>query len=138
MERLDDALAAYAQAVKRWPDSALSLNAYGYTLADRTDRFAQAEKLIRKALKLDPENAAIIDSHGWVLFKLGHLDEALLELQRAYDAFEDHEVAAHLVEVLVALDRETEARELLAAALGKRPDSRFLDDVQTRLFSDSP
>ncbi len=138
MGRLDDALAAYAKTVKRWPSSALSLNAYGYTLADRTDRHAQAEKLIKKALKLDPDNAAIIDSHGWVLFKLGRSEEALLELQRAYDAYADHEVAAHLVEVLVALDREAEARALLDDALETRPDSPYLDDVQTRFFPDSP
>lgn len=138
MDRLEDALDAYAKAVKRWPASALSLNAYGYTLADRTDRYAQAEKLIRKALKLDPDNAAIIDSHGWVLFKLGRHDEALLELQRAYAAYADHEVAAHLVEVLVALDRGAEARALLDDALETRPDSPYLDDVQTRFFPDSP
>ncbi|NNF40351.1 MAG: tetratricopeptide repeat protein [Woeseiaceae bacterium] len=138
MDRLDEALDAYARAVKRWPGSALSLNAYGYTLADRTDRYAQAEKLIRKALKLDPDNAAIIDSHGWVLFKLGRRDEALLELQRAYEAYADHEVAAHLVEVLVSLDREAEARALLDDALQTQPDSPYLDDVQTRLFPDSP
>ena len=138
MGRVDDALDAYSVAVKRWPKSALSLNAYGYTLADRTDRFAEAEKLIQKAIKLDPDNPAIIDSLGWVLYKLGRLDEALTELQRAYDGFDDHEVAAHLVEVLVAMDRRAEAQELLDAALVKSPESPLLDDVRTRFFPDSP
>ncbi|MBT8088662.1 MAG: tetratricopeptide repeat protein [Gammaproteobacteria bacterium] len=138
MEKLDDALDAYSVAVKRWPKSALSLNAYGYTLADRTDRFAEAEKLIQKAIRLDPDNPAIIDSLGWVFYKLGRLDEALTELQRAYDGFDDHEVAAHLVEVLVAMDRRAEARELLDAALEKRPDSSLLDDARSRFFPDSP
>ncbi len=138
MGRVDDALAAYSVAVKRWPKSALSLNAYGYTLADRTDRFAEAEKLIQKAIKLDPDSPAIIDSLGWVLFKLGRLDEALVELQRAYDGLDDHEIAAHLVEVLVALDRRADAQELLDAALAKSPDSPLLDDVRTRFFPDSP
>ena len=138
MGRVDDALAAYAVAVKRWPKSALSLNAYGYTLADRTDRFAEAEKLIQKAIKLDPDSPAIIDSLGWVLYKLGRLDEALVELQRAYDGFDDHEIAAHLVEVLVALDRRADAQELLDAALVKSPDSPLLDNVRTRFFPDSP
>ncbi len=138
MGRVDDALAAYSVAVKRWPKSALSLNAYGYTLADRTDRFAEAEKLIQKAIKLDPDSPAIIDSLGWVLYKLGRLDEALVELQRAYDGLDDHEIAAHLVEVLVALDRRADAQELLDAALAKSPDSPLLDDVRTRFFPDSP
>ena len=136
--RLDDAIAAYSTAVKRWPKSALSMNALGYTLADRTERFAEAEVLIAKALQLDPDNPAIIDSHGWVLFKLGRYEEALVELQRAYDAFDDHEVAAHLIEVLVVLNRPDEALELLAAATEKRPDSPLLDDVRARLFPEEP
>jgi len=138
MGRVDDAVDAYAIAAKRWPKSALSLNAYGYTLADRTERFAEAERLIRKALKLDPDNPAIIDSMGWVLFKLGRLNEALVELQRAYDGFDDHEVAAHLVEVLVALDRADDALQLLEAAEERRPDSKLLEDVRTRFFSETP
>ena len=136
MDRLDDALDAYAAAAKKWPKSALSLNAYGYTLADRSDRYREAEKLIRKAIRLDPENPAIIDSLGWVLFKLGRFEEALVELERAYDAYDDHEVAAHIVEVLVALDRRDEALSFLEAAEEKRPDSELLEDVRTRLLTD--
>jgi tetratricopeptide (TPR) repeat protein len=142
MDRLDDAVTAYADAVERWPDSAMALNAYGYTLADRTDRFREAEKLIRRALKLDPESAAIIDSLGWVLFKLGRLDEALVELERAYDgmSIEDgaDEVAAHIIETLVALDRQDTAQERLVEAEELWPESEFLEDVRERLFSDSP
>ena len=136
MGRLDDALMSYEAAAKKWPKSALSLNAYGYTLADRTDRYREAEKLIRKALKYDPESAAIIDSMGWVLFKLGRNEEALVELQRAYDKYDDHEVAAHIVEVLEALGRQDEALAFLEQAEEKTPDSKLLKDVRTRLFSD--
>ena len=114
------------------------MNALGYTLADRTQRYAEAEELIDKALQLDPDSPAIIDSHGWVLFKLGRHEEALERLQIAYEAFDDHEVAAHLVEVLVALERREEALELLAAATEKRPDSPLLDDVRKRLFPETP
>ena len=138
MDRLDDALDAYAQAARRWPKNALSLNAYGYTLADRTDRYREAEKLIRKAIKLDPDSPAIIDSLGWVLFKQGQLDAALVELQRAYTAFDDHEVAAHVVEVLAALGRQDEALALLAEAEEKQPDSKLLADVRARLFPATP
>ena len=138
MDRLDDALDAYSAAARKWPDSALSLNALGYTLADRTERYAEAEVLIRKALKLDPDSPAIIDSMGWVLHKLGRHGEALKELQRAYAGLDDPEVAAHLVEVLVALEREEEALELLESATAKTPDSPLLDDVRNRLFPDTP
>ena len=62
-----------ATAVSQWPDSPLSLNALGYTLADRTDRISEAEKLIRRALRYDPQSPAIIDSLGWVLYKQGKI-----------------------------------------------------------------
>jgi tetratricopeptide (TPR) repeat protein len=138
MGRIDEALEGYADAARRWPKSALSLNAYGYTLADRTDRFREAEKLIRKALRYAPDNPAIIDSLGWVLFKLGRYDEALVELERAYKGMPDHEVAAHIVETLVAMGRKDEALEQLEAAEEKTPKSPLLEAVRTRLFSDVP
>ena len=138
MGRLDDAIAGYAAAARRWPKSALALNAYGYTLADRTDRYREAEKLIRKALRYDATNPAIIDSLGWVLFKLGQYPEALAELERAYAGMQDHEVAAHIVETLVALGRREEALERLAAAEALTPDSALLKNVRERFFSDEP
>jgi tetratricopeptide (TPR) repeat protein len=141
MDRLDEAIVAYADVVERWPDSAMALNAYGYTLADRTERFREAEKLISRALKIEPESAAIIDSMGWVLFKLGRLDDALLELERAFDKMSGQdgadEVAAHIVETLVALNRQDMALERLVAAEEQWPGSQFLEDVRKRLFSDS-
>ena len=118
------------------------LNAYGYTLADRTDRFREAEKLIRKALGYEPDSAAIIDSMGWVLFKIGRFDEALAELERAYEKMSGQEgadeVAAHIVETLVALERRDTAMERLVAAEEQWPESEFLADVRERLFSETP
>lgn len=137
MGRLDEALEAFDAAAKRWPKSAMALNAYGYTLADRTDRYREAEKLIRKALRYDPDSPAIIDSLGWVLFKLGDYDEALTELERAYEGMPDPEVAAHIVETLVALERQDEALERLRAAEEKTPDSKLLKNVRERLFADA-
>ena len=138
MGRLDDSIEAYRAAAKRWPDSSMTLNALGYTLADRTEEYREAEKLIRKALKYDPQSAAIIDSLGWVLHKRGKHEEALQHLESAYVEFPDHEVAAHLVEVLAALDRNDEALDLLAAAESDNPDSELLKDVRERLFPESP
>ena len=137
MDRLDDAIEQYRAAAKRWPDSAMSLNALGYTLADRTDKYREAEKLIRKALEYDPDSPAIIDSLGWVLFKQGEYEPALAELQRAYEKLDDHEVAAHIVEVLVALDRRDEALEVLVDAESRHTDSELLQDVRDRYFPDA-
>jgi tetratricopeptide (TPR) repeat protein len=136
MGRLDDAIAQYRAAAERWPESAMSLNALGYTLADRTDDYREAEKLIRKALEYDPESPAIIDSLGWVLFKQGDYEAALVELQRAYERLDDHEVAAHIVETLVALDRRDEALQVLVDAESRHTDSDLLQDVRDRLFPD--
>ncbi len=135
MDRIDDSIEQYRVTIKRWPDSALSLNALGYTLADRTDQYKEAEKLIRKALKLEPDSAAIIDSLGWVLHKTGQHEAALAELQKAYEKLDDPEVASHLVEVLAALDRNDEALELLLAAEEKAPASPLLKDVRERFFA---
>jgi tetratricopeptide (TPR) repeat protein len=136
MDRLEYAVAQYRAAAERCPDSAMSLNALGYTLADRTDEYKEAEKLIRKALEYDPDSPAIIDSLGWVLFKRGEYEAALVELERAYEKLDDHEVAAHIVEVLVALERPDEALEVLEDAETRHTDSELLQDVRNRLFPD--
>ncbi len=136
--RLDEAIDAYRAALKRWPDSALTLNALGYTLADRTEEYEEAERLIRKAIEISPDNPAIIDSLGWVLYKLGQHEAALEQLNIAYEKFSDHEVAAHIVEVLAEMQRVDEAREVLLAADEKFPESDLLEDVRARYFSETP
>ncbi len=137
MDRLDESVDQYRKAVKRWPESPLSLNALGYTLTDRTEQYKEAEKLIRKALKYDPDSPAIIDSLGWVLHKLGQHEAALEELQKAYAKLDDPEVASHIVEVLFALNRNDEARKFLADAEAKSPENLLLQDVRERLFADA-
>jgi len=136
--RLDEAVAGYRAAIKRWPDSSMALNALGYTLADRTDQYEEAEKLIRKALAMNPKSPAIIDSLGWVLYKLGQHEEALAELQRAYESMDDAEVASHLVEVLAELERHDEALELLESAEKLDPNSELLKNVRSRYFPEAP
>ncbi len=137
MDRIDESVDQYRKVVKRWPESALALNALGYTLADRTEQYKEAEKLIRKALKYDPDSPAIIDSLGWVLHKRGQHEAALEELQKAYEKLDDPEVASHIVEVLFALNRNDEARQFLADAEEKSPENPLLQDVRERLFADA-
>ncbi|MDJ0918440.1 MAG: tetratricopeptide repeat protein [Woeseiaceae bacterium] len=137
MDRLDDSISQYRAAVKKFPESATSLNALGYTLADRTDKYVEADKLIRKALEYRPDDPAIIDSMGWVLFRLGENEEALVWLEKAYAGFPDPEVAAHIVEVLHALDRHEEALERLVKAEERDPENSLLEDVRERLYPDA-
>lgn len=134
MGQLDDAIDLYREAVKRWPDNAMALNALGYTLADRTDEYDEAERLIREALELAPDSGAIIDSLGWVLYRQGEFDQALVELQRAYDKLKDPEVAAHIVEVLWKLERVDDAKKVLEDADRLFPDNEILESIRARVF----
>jgi Flp pilus assembly protein TadD len=138
MDKVDEAIREYRRAVKRWPDSAMSLNALGYTLADRTTKYREAARLIEKALDLEPESAAIIDSWGWVLYRQGEHEQALAELKRAYESLKDPEVAAHIVEVLWKLERLDEAKKVLEDAEVLFPENELLENIRERVFPDSP
>ncbi|MEL7537322.1 MAG: tetratricopeptide repeat protein [Pseudomonadota bacterium] len=128
------AIKQYRATLRDHPDSALSLNALGYTLADRTERYDEAYGLIVRALELEPNNAAIIDSMGWVEFKLGRYEAALEHLERAWDLIKDPEVAAHLGETLWQLGERERAREVLKEAYDRNPDSIPLRRTLERLL----
>jgi Flp pilus assembly protein TadD len=91
------------------PENAAALNALGYTLADQTERYEEAEALIRQAYILQPNEASIIDSMGWVAFRLGRLKEAEEYLRRAWKLDQNPEIAAHLGEVLWVSGKKEEA-----------------------------
>ena len=91
----------------REPDNADALNALGYTLADRTERYDEAYELIKRAYALKPNDHYIMDSMGWILFRLGRYEEAVAHLRNAMSIREDAEIAAHLGEVLWVLARQT-------------------------------
>jgi len=115
------------------PENATALNQLGYTLADRTDRHAEALALLERAIAANPEDPAIIDSLGWAQFKLGRYEEALANLERAFAVFPDPEVAAHLGEVLWMMDRRSEANRVWNNSLRENPESRILLDTIERL-----
>lgn len=112
------------------PESVAALNALGYTLADRTDRYQEALELINRARAAEPDNAAITDSYGWVLYRLGRHEEALVALRQAFALQKDAEIAAHLGEVLWTLGRRDEARKYLDEAERIDPDNRALKRVR--------
>jgi predicted Zn-dependent protease len=82
---------------------------------------------------LKPENPAIMDSMGWVLFRLGKSQEALLFLAKAYEKYPDGEVAAHLGEVLLSVDQKEQAYALWKVALQRQPDHKILLATLARL-----
>ena len=119
--------------IKRDPDNAMALNALGYTLSDRTTRYAEAKALIEQAHQLNPEDPAVLDSLGWVNYRLGNLDEAERLLRQALERFPDQEVAAHLGEVLWAQGKQREARQIWGKFLKEQPDSPILRSTIKRL-----
>ena len=117
------------------PDDAEALNALGYSLLDHDDRYVDAEKYLQHALKLQPNEAVIMDSFGWLQFKQGKLMQALDYLERAYAKQQESEIAAHLAEVLWALGRKEEARKIFNTAIKKAPEDEYLLDFQKRILS---
>lgn len=114
------------------PKNGQALNALGYTLADRTDRYQEALGYIEQALALLPDDAAVLDSMGWVQYRLGNNAKALEYLRRAYQANPDAEIAAHLSEVLWVSGQHEEAKRIWREAQTKNPASVHLRKLKER------
>ncbi|MCW8828826.1 MAG: tetratricopeptide repeat protein, partial [Gammaproteobacteria bacterium] len=115
------------------PNNVQALNALGYTLADRTERYAEAMRYIEQAYALQPEDAAILDSMGWGLYRLGRHQEALEYLRRAAEQLpRDAEVAAHLGEVLWVTGQQQKARQIWERALEVAPEHKVLNETVKR------
>jgi len=121
LDRMDILESSLRKVIRIKPDHAHAYNALGYSLADRSERLAEAREFIEAALKLAPDDAFIIDSMGWVLYRQGQTDEALKYLRRAYAGRPDPEIAAHLGEVLWAVGQRVEAETVWSEALTKAP-----------------
>lgn len=130
-DRLDLFEQDMLQVLKQEPDNASALNALGYVLADRTPRYQEALKYIARALELRPNDYYILDSYGWVLYRLGRHEEAITYLRRALEASPDSEIAAHLGEVLWISGDQQAARDVWKRALDATPmDKTLLDTIR--------
>jgi tetratricopeptide (TPR) repeat protein len=131
MDRLDILEEDLNAIIAQDPDNAMALNALGYTLTDRTDRYAEAYDFIKRAMDLKPNDFYILDSMGWVLYRMGRLDEAIVYLNRALKERRDPEIAAHLGEVLWVKGDKAAAREIWDTALKETPkDTKLLDVIK--------
>jgi tetratricopeptide (TPR) repeat protein len=129
LEQDGDANAAENDLVailRRAPDDVDALNALGYTLTLHTTRYREAQSYIQRALTLQPDDPAIMDSMGWVEHRLGQDAQALGYLQKAYAAQPDPEIAAHLVEVMLAMGDRDGAHALWLKASAMDPDDPAL------------
>jgi tetratricopeptide (TPR) repeat protein len=121
-----------ANILKRAPDDADALNALGYTLTLHTTRYGEARGYIQHALSLQPNDPAIMDSMGWVDHRLGDETQALDYLHKAYAVQPDPEIAAHLIEVMLAVGDQDAARVLWLKATTADPDNASLKALAAR------
>ena len=137
LDRFDVLESSLTKLIKLKPDHAHAYNALGYSFAERNIRLPEAKALIEKALTIAPQDFFIIDSLGWVLYRMGDLNGAALQLRRAWDGRPDGEIGAHLGEVLWALGNRDEARRIWQEALKASPENDTLQKTLKR-FSFSP
>ena len=133
IERVDILEASLRKLIAIRPEHAHAYNALGYSLADRNQRLPEARELIEKALQLAPDDSFIVDSMGWVLYRMGNLKDSLGYLRRAYAGRPDAEIAAHLGEVLWALGERAEAERVWGEATRETPDNETLVNTIKRL-----
>ena len=112
VDRVDVAESDLLKILSMEPKNSDALNALGYTLADKTERYQEAKEYIQKAAELVPDDPAIMDSLGWVNYRLGKLQEALKWLSMAFEKLVDAEIAAHYGEVLWQNNQKDKAREV--------------------------
>ena len=131
--RFDEMEGLLRKVIELKPDYHHAYNALGYSLAERNQRLPEAKQLIERALKLAPGEPFIVDSLGWVEFRLGNLPEAAKLLRQAHTGRPDAEIAAHLGEVLWASGAQDEARSILHDAAQRDPRNEALRETLDRL-----
>ena len=124
--KLDVMEAELRKTMKLKPDFAAAYNALGYSFADRNIKLQEAKNLIETALQLQPGDHYMLDSLGWVHYRLGNLDKAAEHLRKAYEVQADPEIAAHLGEVLWKQGKQEEAKKIWASALKEHPENATL------------
>jgi len=133
LDQFDVMEANLKRLIQLKPDHAHAYNALGYSYAERNVRLPEAKQLIEKALEFAPTDFFIIDSLGWVLYRMGDLKGAARELRRAWEGRSDGEIGAHLGEVLWALGERDEARRIWREAQQTSPENETLQKTLKRL-----
>jgi tetratricopeptide (TPR) repeat protein len=129
----DAALKDFRKVLAQNPDNVEAMNALGYTLADTGRDLPEATRLLRKALAAKPDVAAIMDSWGWLQYRLGNLDQAESYLKRAWTLQQDPDIGVHLGEVLWKLGKHQDAREVFGKVRKLDPHNPALRHAEGRL-----
>ena len=122
IDRIEVLESSLKKLIQVKPDNAHAYNALGYTLADRTTRFDEAKQYLEQAIKLAPDDAFILDSLGWLQYRMKENALAITTLRRAFSVRADPEIAAHLGEVLWVSGEKLEAQKVWDGALQNHPN----------------
>ncbi|TDP71203.1 tetratricopeptide repeat protein [Roseateles toxinivorans] len=133
LDRMDEMERLLRKVIALKPDYHHAYNALGYSLAERNTRLDEAKRLIQKALELAPNEPFLLDSLGWVEYRMGQKDEALRLLQQAYKSRPDTEIAAHLGEVLWVMGKQEEAKRVWREGAGRDRTNEVLKETLARL-----
>lgn len=131
-KRYDSMEQGLRKVIAMQPDQKQGYNALGYSLADRNERLPEARKLLERASELGPDDPYIMDSLGWVKYRMGELQPAADLLRSAYAKAPEAEIGAHLGEVLWQLGQHDEARKTWTEAAKVEPENQTLIDTLRR------
>jgi tetratricopeptide (TPR) repeat protein len=134
LKRFDDMELRLRRIMAIKPDHAQAHNALAYSFAERNVNISEARRLIDKAISLSPNDAAIMDSVGWVYYREGKYAQAETWLRKALDKYKDGEIAAHLAEVLFIDNRRDEAKSVLDAFPTDGPNIELINSTRGKLF----
>ncbi len=123
----EDAEKEFKWVIQKDPENAMALNYLGYMYADKGIKLRESRDLIERALKIDPENGAFLDSYAWVLYKMGKYEEALVQMKKALNTeTEDPLLYDHEGDIYAALKQDAQARESWQKALELKPDDQTI------------
>lgn len=135
VQKLDVMETELRKVIQMKPDFAAAYNALGYSFADRNIKLNEAKSLIETAVKLSPDDHYMLDSLGWVHYRLGNLKLAAEYLRKAFQIQADPEIAAHLGEVLWKQGLTDEAKKIWADALLANPENDVLVSTSKKFNS---
>jgi tetratricopeptide (TPR) repeat protein len=125
----EQSIKTFEKILKLDPENVLTLNYLGYMLADSGIRLEESYEMIKKALEKEPENPAYLDSYGWVLFRLGRIDEAEIQIKKALEKLDkDSVIYEHLGDIQEAKGNRQEAKEYWKKALELDPKNKRLKE----------
>ena len=130
LNRLDVLEDDLKKLIKLEPKNAQALNALGYTWANKNINLNEAHEYIDKALILEPNDAAILDSKGWVLYRLGSYEKAEKYFVRALKISEDSEIISHFIQLLIKLKKINKAKKIYAKYIKIKPKDKKLNELK--------